>query len=266
MEATFSGGDVGRFAYCALNWKLSLAGHEGSGGKAGMRIHEEVGEKVDALELYQRHARHALSVSFYLALFAISAAALGVELFVLQERTFAWWLLLLLSVLWMAASLYLVVFHSYYRRRANEFVRETRIEPGEVKFADTAQRSEVLQSRVLPLRGRPDYVIERNGLPIPVELKTGRTPPSPYDSHVLQLAAYCHLVQERYGKRPPFGILSYPDQSFEIDYSEDLENRLVRTLMRLELARRTGDVHRDHDVPGRCVGCSRRSVCPEKLA
>jgi CRISPR-associated exonuclease Cas4 len=266
VAETVSGGDVGRFAYCPLNWKLSLAGNKGAGGEAGIRRHEQVGERVDALELYQKRARQSLSVSFYLALFATSAAALGVEFFVLRERTMAWWTLVFLSVLWTAGSLYLIVFHYYYSRRAGDVVRETRLEPGEIRFADTTKHSEVLVSKLLPLRGRPDYVIERGGFTIPVELKTGRTPPAPYDSHALQLAVYCHLVGETYGKRPPYGILAYPDRTFEVPYSDDLEDRLVRTLMRMELARRTGDVHRDHNSPKRCLGCSRREGCPERLA
>lgn len=266
MAETVSGGDVGRYAYCALNWQRSRAGHRGAGGKEGIQVHEEVGERVDALELYQLRAKYSLSSAFYLALFATSAAALGVELFVLREQRLAWWILLFLSVLWVAASLYLVVFHFYYQRRAGDVVRETRLQPGEVKFADTARHGEVLKSRLLPLQGRPDYVVERDGVAIPVELKTGRTPPAPYDSHVLQLAVYCHLVGERYGKRPPYGILAYPNRTFEVAYTEELENRLVRTLLRMELALRTGDVHRDHDSPQRCIGCSRREGCPERLA
>jgi len=266
VTTTVSGGDVGRFAYCPLNWKRSLEGDKGTGGKEGVKRHSEVGERVDALELYQRNARQSLSIAFVLALLATSAAALGVELFVLRDHTPAWWVLVFLSVVWVAASLYLVVFHLYYRRRAGIVVRETRIEPGEVRFADTTQHSEMLSSHLLPLRGRPDYVVEREGVSIPVELKTGKTPPFPYDSHTLQLAAYCHLVQERYGKRPPYGILAYPERTFEIPYSEKLEDRLVRTLLRMELAQRTGEAHRDHDSPKRCMSCSRREGCPERLA
>src|SRR2546428_13850716 len=35
--------------------------------------------------------------------------------------------------------------------------------------------------------------------------------------------------------------------------------------MRAAVAR-GGDVHRNHNRPGKCIGCSRREGCPERLA
>lgn len=266
MDGTVSGGDVGRFAYCPLNWKRSLEGDRGTGGAEGIRIHGEVAGRVDALEAYQRHGRHSLAAGMWLALFAASAASLGAELFTLRPTTRLWWVFIFLSVLWMAASLYLFVFHLHFEWRARTLVRSTRIEPGTVVFADSTKTAEVFASNVLPLRGRPDYVVERAGVAVPVELKTGRTPKAPYDSHVLQLAAYCYLATERYGKRPPYGILTYPERSFEVEYTPVLEDRLVRTLLRMQLAMRLGEAHRDHTSRRRCATCSRREGCPERLA
>jgi CRISPR-associated exonuclease Cas4 len=220
---------------------------------------------VDALELYQHRARFTQATALYLGLFAASGAALAVELFWLRVGTVAWWILLFLSVLWMAMSLYLVVFNLYYKRRALGLAHETRLAPGDVVYSDAKGRSPMLASKVLPLRGRPDYVVERDGRPIPVEVKTGKTPTAPYDSHVLQLAAYCYLVGETSGKRPPYGLLSYPERTFEVPYTDHLEDRLLKTLLRIQLAQRTGEVHRDHDNPRRCAGCSRRNQCPERL-
>lgn len=266
VEACFSAGDVGRFAYCPLNWKRSAEGEKGSGGEEGIRKHREASEQVDALESYQHRSRATLESSLYLALFAISGAALGVEVFILGRSTPWWWFLVLLSVLWMASSLYLFVFHRYYTGRARSLTQETPLAGAEVLYVDSPKHTQLFASRVLPLRGRPDYVLEREGEPVPVELKTGRTPKAPYDSHAMQLAAYCYLVQESTGKRPAHGILAYPDRQFEVPYTEALEDRLVKTLLRMELARRTGEAHRDHQNPGRCVGCSRREGCPERLA
>ena len=260
-----SAGDVGRYAYCALNWKRSLEGHEGRGGKEGVAKHREVAERVDALELYQARERLTQDSALFLALFAASAASLGVELFALQHESGWWWFLVFLSVIWMAASLYFLVFNLYYARQARSIVRKTCIQPGQVVFGDSPKHAEVLESRVVALRGRPDYVVDREGALVPVELKTGRTPRRPYDSHVLQLAAYCYLVNERYRKRPPFGVLSYPDHQFEVPYTPELEDRLLKTLLRIDLAERTGVVHRDHENPKRCRFCSRREGCPERL-
>ena len=266
MDEPISGGDIGRFSYCALNWKLSLAGHRGAGGKQGMREHDELSHQVDALEFYQSRARLTQDTALLMALFATSAASLGIEFLLLQVDSPLWWILVFLSVIWAAVSLYLVVFNLYYKSRAKDVVHASRIAKGEVAFADSPRHAAVYGSKVIPLRGRPDYVVEREGVHIPVEYKSGRTPPRPYDSHVLQLAAYCYLVGEAHGKRPPVGILHYADREFEIPYTEELEDRLLKTILRIQLAQRTGDVHRSHENPRRCLGCSRRDVCPEKLA
>src|SRR5437763_3044380 len=55
-----------------------------------------------------------------------------------------------------------------------------------------------LVSERFGLIGRPDYLVETGDGIIPVEVKSARMPASgqPYDSHVLQLAAYCLLVED----------------------------------------------------------------------
>ena len=46
------------------------------------------------------------------------------------------------------------------------------------------------------LAGKPDYLVRRWRYVLPVEVKSGPAPAEPYRSHVLQLAAYCLLVEE----------------------------------------------------------------------
>ena len=70
---------------------------------------------------------------------------------------------------------------------------------GRVIYTDTRDWGPVekpLYDPLLGLTGKPDYIVEQNGRFIPVEVKTGRTPDAPYDSHIFQLAAYCHLVEK----------------------------------------------------------------------
>ena len=122
-----------------------------------------------------------------------------------------------------------------------------------------------LFSRRHGLTGRPDYVVADGADLIPVEVKSARAPARPYASHVLQLAAYCLLVAETSGRRPPYGILRYADRTFQIPYTRELEEQLLEVLeaMRDDLA--AGDAPRRHQDPRRCAACGYREVCEEAL-
>ena len=104
---------------------------------------------------------------------------------------------------------------------------------GRVIYTDTRAWGKVekpLVDHVFGLTGKPDYLVERDGLIIPVEVKSGRTPSAPYDSHIFQVAAYCLLVEKAYGKRPPYGIIHYPNRDFAVDYTNQLESSLLEQL------------------------------------
>lgn len=100
---------------------------------------------------------------------------------------------------------------------------------------------------------------------VPVEVKTSRAPEAPFDSHVMQLAAYCLLVHETYGARPPYGIVKYPERAFAVDYTPELEAELLETLAAMRAARRARDVPRSHDEPVRCLNCGVRDACDQSM-
>ena len=84
-------------------------------------------------------------------------------------------------------------------RRARRLHEQTGLPQGRVIYADTGAWSRCEQplfSRRYLLTGRPDYLVDDRRAKIPVEVKSTPSPPSPYRSHVLQLAAYCLLVEE----------------------------------------------------------------------
>ena len=139
---------------------------------------------------------------------------------------------------------------------------------GRVVYADTGgwgRLERPLFSHALRLTGKPDYLVADGGEVIPVEVKSSRAPARPYPSHVLQLAAYCLLVEECYGRRPPYGIIKYADRAFEVDYMPELEDELLETLdcMRADLA--AEDASRSHDEPQRCRACGYRQRCDQRL-
>jgi len=124
-----------------------------------------------------------------------------------------------------------------------------------------------LYSPLYHLAGKPDYLVKRSRQTIPVEVKSSNAPADgPRRSHLLQLAAYCALVEETTGRRPAVGIIKYADRMFEIDYTPALETALSDTLnaMRGDLAR--GLATRSHHEPGRCAHCAYRHACDERLA
>jgi CRISPR-associated exonuclease Cas4 len=141
------------------------------------------------------------------------------------------------------------------------------VREGKIEFIDDNRiRPKMFESEKFGLRGRPEYVVLEGDYHIPVEIKTGRTPRGPLFSHILQTAAYCVLLEEEYGKPPPYGILKYGEIEHEIDYTPDLRQLVETKLSDMRKAKSSGVVHRNHGRKMKCFHCSRRSVCPEKLA
>jgi CRISPR-associated exonuclease Cas4 len=148
----------------------------------------------------------------------------------------------------------------------------TGLPSGRLVYADTTHWRPVerpLFSRTYRLTGRPDYLVWRGPEVIPVEIKSGRAPrDKPYTSHVLQLAAYCLLVEEAYGLRPPHGIIVYSDdanRACEVDYTSVLEEQLISILDKMRCAAAASDVPRDHNEAVRCRACSYRMSCDQSL-
>jgi len=140
---------------------------------------------------------------------------------------------------------------------------------GQIIYTDTRGWGKVekpLYDRDLGLTGKPDYLVEQDGRLIPVEVKTGRTPEAPYDSHIFQLAAYCLLVEKTYDKRPTHGIIHYPDRDFSVDYTPELESALLDLLADLRRDEVRHAIHRSHEEQHRCLRCGFRDVCDERLA
>jgi len=140
---------------------------------------------------------------------------------------------------------------------------------GRVIYTDTRAWEKVekpLYDANLGLTGKPDYIVQHNDAIIPVEVKTGRTPQAPYDSHIFQVAVYCLLVETAYSRRPRYGIIHYPTRDFAVDYTPDLENTLLDLLANIRRDERRTEVERSHEEPYRCLHCGYRTVCNQKLA
>jgi CRISPR-associated exonuclease Cas4 len=122
----------------------------------------------------------------------------------------------------------------------------------------------------LGLTGKPDYLVEKNGRIIPVEVKTSRRAHTPYDSHIYQLAAYCLLVQRTLGKRPPYGILHYSDgrgsgRTYTILYTPQLESAVLGLIAKMRAFEHRKEIQRSHNVSARCARCGFRSICEQRM-
>lgn len=127
-------------------------------------------------------------------------------------------------------------------------------------------REPVLQARTLPLRGRPDLLLRQGDVVIPVEIKTGRTPQTPHVGHVLQLLAYCLLIEETYGVRPPYGLIRYSEREFHILYDQQREQEIRGLVQEIAREKRWAkEQHRSHRYPRRCAACGFRAQCDERL-
>jgi CRISPR-associated exonuclease Cas4 len=139
---------------------------------------------------------------------------------------------------------------------------------GRVIYTDTrawGKLEEPLYDPTLGLAGKPDYLVEQRGATIPVEVKSGKVGQEPHDSHIFQLAAYCLLVERTMGKRPPYGILHYPNRTYAIDYTPQLEQALLDLINEIRSYGDRKEAERSHDSPGRCMHCGYRSICDQVL-
>ena len=171
-------------------------------------------------------------------------------------------------MLYLALFLFLLALYLFWQ--SNRQQGQAGLPGGRVIYTDTrawgAPVEEPLFSRELGLTGKPDYLVQQNGQIIPVEVKTGRTPEAPYDSHIYQVAAYCLLVDKIYKKRPPYGIIHYPQRNFAVDFTPALENALLDLLAEIRRDETRAEVNCSHAEPARCVRCGFRKVCEQKLA
>lgn len=139
---------------------------------------------------------------------------------------------------------------------------------GRLIYVDSSQWGPVekpLYDHLLGLTGKPDYLVAQGDKMIPIEVKSNRVSQAPYDSHIYQLAAYFLLVRRTFGKRPAYGILHYPDRTFAIDYTTDMETSLLDLLTEMRASESQKEVNRSHQSPSRCHHCGFRSSCDQAL-
>ena len=147
--------------------------------------------------------------------------------------------------------------------RARVTRREMGLPQGRVVYADMAgwERGAPLYAPRYGLSGKPDYLLRLGPRTIPVEVKPGRVASQPYEADVMQLAAYCLLVEDVLGQRPTHGVLRYADATLTIPYTDSLRRQVLSAADEIRRARRAPAVHRSHDSPQRCSACGYSDAC-----
>lgn len=169
-------------------------------------------------------------------------------------------LLIVLALVVFALGLALLRVSAGQRRRSG-------LPAGQIVYEDVGMGTPhgALVSERYMLVGKPDYLIQRGGVLIPVEVKSRRAPIKPYRAHRFQLLAYCLLVEESSGHAPPYGVLRYQDREFEIAYDEKSREDLLRLLEEIRGASTAVAPLPQHDNPAKCAHCPYRDICDARM-
>jgi CRISPR-associated exonuclease Cas4 len=164
----------------------------------------------------------------------------------------------------LAIVLYLVIAGVSRRERAGLGLSD-----GQVVLSadDTRAGAPTLYSERLGLVGRPDHLLEWDGVLIPVEQKPRSRRLQP--SHVPQVAAQCVLVEEVYGVRPPYGVVALAGGiRGQVVFTPALERSLLTIIGQMRAVgegRRAGPALGGAEVPGVWLSGSLLLVTNERV-
>ena len=261
--------ELERFGYCPLSWWLSRKGVQGTGKELqdGIKKHKDLEVGLTTItheDVVSDDAKKGIfgysSVTIILAFTGMVIILFGA----LSEQSAA--ILIILALLWLLVASYFF-YQMLKSQEISEELRKTHgIPAGRIDYSDSKEADSLLSKRYM-LSGKPDYIIEKDDLKIPVEVKTGRVPKGPHFSHILQLAGYCPLLEDTTDQRPPYGIIEYANkEQHRIDFTDDLKETVLEKLNIIKAVEKgEREVHRNHNRQGKCRFCSRRFQCPESL-
>jgi len=162
----------------------------------------------------------------------------------------------------------LILVHNDRKYQRQRLIEERRrvlgLPSGDLVYEDADGQGEILYSDQVPLVGKPDYVIKlSNGQLVPIELKLSvQNATSPHSNHVLQVAAYC-LILEDYSEVPPtHGVLRYADRDFTVEYTPTLRKKVIRLLSEMQNCDETRRPQLARQRPTKCRACTFQPICP----
>lgn len=162
-------------------------------------------------------------------------------------------------------SLFCLILSRIIKRNVKRVKKTQKIQEGKITYSDLNKPSKTFFSKKYLIAGKPDYIVKKDDKYYPVELKTGKNK-YPQLNHVLQLAAYCHLLEENFGEFVPYGVLVYNnEQSYKINYNPKIRFELESTIKDMQYTMKTDNIARNHNNKNRCRHCSMRKYCDKKI-
>ena len=150
---------------------------------------------------------------------------------------------------------------NFKEQEIKEVKKEYHIQEGEIHYTDLDKPAKPIFSHKLRLVGKPDYIVKQKETHIPVEIKKGGGS-NPFPGHIIQLIAYCYLVEDKYKTKVPYGILVYDDYQIKIPYNETKKKELLEVI---NIMRTQNQFHRSHNSINKCNACPFNYICEEKL-
>ncbi|HET9999490.1 MAG TPA: Dna2/Cas4 domain-containing protein [Ktedonobacteraceae bacterium] len=135
---------------------------------------------------------------------------------------------------------------------------------GKLVYEDADGQGGTLSSRDYPLVGKPDYVVQLpNGRPVPVELKLNvHDASAPFSNHIVQVAAYCLILEDYFEQPPTHGILRYADCEFTVEYTPALRKKVIRLLTEMAKCSEQQRPALKGQVVKKCRPCTFKAICP----
>lgn len=154
------------------------------------------------------------------------------------------------------------------RYRSERLIRERHrtlgLPEGELVYEDADGQGEPLSSSGHPLIGKPDYIVKLpDGRPVPIELKPGvHDATAPFSNHIIQVAAYCLILEDYFEQAPTHGILKYADREFTVEYTPALKKKVIRLLSEMAKCSEKEPPPLAKQRATKCRVCTFQPICP----
>ncbi len=140
---------------------------------------------------------------------------------------------------------------------------DERAEAGFIAGRTLELDSRTLYSPRYGLAGKPDRIVDRDGVPIPEEWKSAG---NVYPSHRVQMGVYLLLVEEEYGVRPPYGVIVLGDgKRVVVHNTGELRAQVLGIAEEIRATRRRPAIPiLVRQPPAKCRACGVHQACRQR--